>query len=173
MRVFSPFVQTNGKFSIIWRLYYKHGFTSGAGSYRIWMWNDIWPKQLGAPIATVQLHLPNGQMLFLHKTPSLKHMSNFWLFISLSTPSFWNTGHHNRLDFCCLFVCLLAIIFYFCLHELILWTILNVMSDALQITDRPFLTLLSRTANQGHHMQNLLALLWKDTVVRIRQAMLR
>lgn len=38
----------------------------------------------------------------------------------------WNTVHHNRFDFCCLFV----IIFYFCLHELILQITLNVTSDA-------------------------------------------
>lgn len=65
-----------------------------------------------------------------------------------SPPSFWNTVSHNRSAFRCLFVCLFTVIFYFCLHELILWIIAKVMSDASKFTDRSLLTLLSQTADR-------------------------
>ena len=123
-----------------WATNCTHSFTSEAGSYITWTWNDIW-----SPTGRC-LHLRSivqkAQMLFLQaaKTSSLKDTTDFWFSIALSVPPFWITVHHNGFDFCCLFVCLFTIIFYFCLHELIHWIILGVMSDACKFTNRPFLT---------------------------------
>ena len=126
----------------------KHGFTSEAGSYITWMWNDIWfPTGWCLHLCSI---VQKAQMLFLQaaKTSSLKDMTDFWFSIALSVPPFWITVHHSGFDFSCLFVCLFTIIFYFCLHELIHWIILGVMSDACKFTNRPFLTSFSQIANQ-------------------------